>query len=54
MLDTDLLRFQCDLRDGYTIEEALTRNKLSFKYVMDNLPRAYCSKSKNRGRKKEQ
>lgn len=53
MLEPELYRFQKDLKDGLTISEALTRNNLTFKYVCDNLPRAYCSKSKKRGRKRK-
>ena len=51
MIEAELYHFQKDLKDGLTISEALQKHGLTFKYVCENLPRAYCSKSKNRGRK---
>ena len=42
MMEADLYKFRIDLKDGYTIEEALHRNNLSFKYVLENMPRPHC------------
>ena len=53
MIDGELYRFQQDLKHGLTIEVALTKHNLTFQYVCDNLPRAYVSKSKKRGRKRK-
>lgn len=53
MMDRNLFNFRCDLKDGYTIEEALTRNNLTFKYVLENMPRPHCRKEKKRGRKRK-
>ena len=39
--------------ENLTISEALQKHGLTFKYVCDNLPRAYVSKSKKRGRKRK-
>ena len=53
MIEAELYQFQKDLKDGLTIGEALQKHNLTFKYVCDNLPRAYVSKSKKRGRKRK-
>ena len=53
MIEAELYQFQKDLKAGYTIEEALQKHNLTFKYVCDKLPRAYVSKSKKRGRKRK-
>ena len=52
-MDRELFNFQCDLKDGYTIAEALQRNNLTFKYVLENMPRPHCPKPKKRGRKRK-
>ena len=36
-----LLKFQKDLQNGMSIADALEKHQLTFKYVCDNLPRAY-------------
>ena len=41
MIEAKLLHFQKDLKAGLTIDEALQKHELTFKYVMDNLPRPY-------------
>ena len=53
MIDTKLLHFQKDLRDGLTIEEALQKYGYTFKYVCDNLPRKYERKPKKPGGKRK-
>ena len=53
MIETELYQFQKDLKNGLTIGEALQKHNLTFKYVCDNLPRAYVSKTKKRGRKRK-
>ena len=53
MMDRELFNFRCDLKDGYTIEEALQRNNLTFKYVLENMPRPYNRKPKKPGRKRK-
>ena len=40
--------FQEDLRNGLTIEEALRKHELTFRYVCENLPRAYRKKQRRR------
>ena len=52
MMEADLYKFRLDLKDGYTIEEALHRNNLSFKYVLENMPRPHC-KDNNKHRRKQ-
>ena len=49
MIEAELSQFQKDLKNGLTISEALQKHGLTFKYVCDNLPRAYCSSSRKRG-----
>ena len=53
MIEAELYQFQKDLKNGLTISEALQKHNLTFKYVCDNLPRAYVSKSKKRGKKRK-
>ena len=43
-----LLRFQKDLQNGMSIEDALEKHQLSFKYVCDNLPRAMRGKKRRK------
>ena len=52
MIEAELYQFQKDLKNGLTISEALEKHNLTFKYVCDNLPRAYCSTSRKRGHSK--
>ena len=46
-----LLKFQKDLQDGMSIADALEKHQLSFKYVCDNMPRAYRTQQKRRKRR---
>ena len=41
-----LLRFQQDLKDGMTIEDALRKHGMSFQYVCENMPRQLTKKPK--------
>ena len=47
-----LEEFQKDLKQGMTIEEALKKHGFTFKYVCENLPRAYRKKQRRRKRRK--
>ena len=46
-----LLKFQKDLQDGMSIADALEKHQLTFKYVCDNMPRAYRTQQKRRKRR---
>lgn len=43
-----LLLFQQDLKDGMSIEEALKKHELTFKYACDNMPRTLTKKKKGK------